>query len=299
MLKVIITGGSGFLGEIIAQHFINKKYQVTIISRSKPSFSLPIEWAKWDGETLGEWVKTMDGSDILINLAGKSVNCRYTPKAKEELMYSRVNSTKVIGEAFNIISSPPKIWFNASSATIFANNGKRSGENEIQGEGFSSDICRAWEKALYSVETPLTRKIALRLGLVMDEKGDLISYFKNIIKTGFGGPMGSGEQHISWLHYKDLLAAIDFMIDSSIDEPINLVSPTPTKNKDFMKAFRSQMKFPIGIPNASWMVKLGAAVVGTEAELVLYDRQVIPEKLVSEGFQFKFDEIKKALKDLI
>jgi len=299
MSKIIIAGGSGFLGEILTSHFANQEYQVVIISRSKPTFKNNFDWVRWDGKTLGDWVNTLDGADVLINLSGKSVNCRYTQKNKDLLVSSRIDSTKILGEALQKVAAPPKLWINPSSATIFANNGLRSGENEKQGIGFSQDLCRNWEKALFESNTPKIRKVALRMGLVLDEKGDLMIYFRNIIRTCFGGAMGSGKQHVSWLHYKDLISIIDFIIDNEIEGPINAVSPTPTPNKEFMKAFRKQIKFPIGIPTASWMVKLVASLVGTEAELVLYDRQILPERLLSEGFKFKYSVIEGALKDLV
>jgi len=299
MPKVVIAGGSGFLGEILTSHFANQEYKVTIVSRSKPTFKRNFDWLQWDGKTLGDWVNSLDGANILINLSGKSVNCRYTQKNKDLLVSSRIASTKILGEALQKIAVPPKVWINPSSATIFANNGVQSGENEKQGIGFSQDLCRNWEKTLFESNTPKVRKIALRMGLVLDEKGELMIYFGNIIKTYFGGAMGGGKQHVSWLHYKDLIGIIDFIIDNEIEGPINAVSPTPTPNKDFMKAFRKQMKFPIGIPTATWMVKLGAAIVGTEPELVLYDRQIIPERLLKEGFKFKYNTIEDALKDLV
>lgn len=299
MLNVIIAGGSGFLGKVLASHFTDKQYNVTIISRSKPGFHHYSRWMEWDGKTLGSWVECLNNADILINLSGKSVNCRYTEKNKQLLISSRVDSTNILGEALHIVSSPPKVWINASSATLFANNGQRSGEHAPHGIGFSVGICEQWEEALMQHETPQTRKIPLRMGLVLDEEGELMKYFRNIVYTGFGGKMGSGNQHISWLHYKDLVRIVDFIIDSNIEEPINAVSPTPTPNKVFMSAFRSAMKFWFGIPNAEWMIRFGTKVVGTEAELVLYDRQVIPEKLLASGFSFQFDTIDKALQDLL
>ncbi len=298
--RMVIAGGSGFIGEFATTHFSNNGYSVTILSRNKPSWNSNYDWIKWDGKTTGQWTNCLENVDVLINLSGKSVNCRYSEINKQLLISSRINSTQILGESITKCQTPPRLWLNASSATIHSNSSKPVGEDEHQAEGFSPDLCRLWEKTLYESNTPNTRKVALRMGLVLNSSGSTMTYFKTLARLGLGGTLGTGKQHISWIHWQDFIQALEWIIDSpKLNGPINLVSPTPTENRIFMKTLRRVLSVPIGIPAKEWMVQIGAFILGTSSELILWDRNVVPKKLIRSEFKFKFPTIDKALGHLL
>ncbi len=300
MSKIIITGGSGFVGEMALDHFTKQGHQVTLISRSKPTFNGSYEWFKWDGKSLGNWMTSLEGADIVLNLAGKSISCRYTEENKAALINSRLDSTKIVAEALNMVKNPPKLWMNASSATVHSNGPGPVGEDGHQEQGFSPDLVRAWESAFFVSNTPNVRKVALRMGLILDTTGSTMTVFKRLARLGLGGKMGIGNQHVAWLHKTDLLNMIDFIIENPLIEgPVNAVSPNPTPNRAFMKALRKNLGVPFGLPATKWMIKLGAAVIGTSSELVLWNRNVVPTKLINSDFRFKFPTIDIALRDLL
>ncbi|WP_136465088.1 TIGR01777 family oxidoreductase [Flagellimonas onchidii] len=301
MKKIVIAGGSGFLGNILIQNLKSYVEEIVVLSRkSKPSFE-NIRFIKWDGKTLSEWAKEIDDCTALINLSGRSVDCRYNKKNKAEILDSRINSTKVLGKAVEQSINPPEIWINSSTATIYRHSMDKK-MNELTGElgsGFSVEVAKTWEKAFFSCNTPKTRKVALRTSIVLGKEGGALAPIKNLVKLGFGGKQGSGKQFVSWIHEKDFARSILFIIKNNcITRVINLVAPTPTTNEALMKKIRDKIKIPFGIPLSTSLLEMGARLINTETELILKSRNVIPKKLIDAGYEHDFGALDSALDDL-
>jgi uncharacterized protein (TIGR01777 family) len=299
--KIVIAGGSGFLGKCVIRKFNNSNTEIVVLGRGKKSEIRNISYVQWDAENSGEWEKELEGSTAVINLVGKSVNCRYTDKNKKEIIASRVNATSILGKAIQNCSKPPKLWINAGSAAIFGDSGTiLKHEGSSVGDGFSPEVCKRWEQAFQEAETPFTRKVFLRIGLVFAKDAWVLKPFVNMAKLGIGGKIGSGEQFMTWIHVEDFLNLIDFVMKKEdISGILHCASPFPVTNKDFMKALRVSCKVPFGIPNPALLVRLGAILIGTEADLVLDGRKVVSKVLEEKQFNFKYPKIEQALKQLI
>lgn len=297
MKKIIIAGGTGFLGQVLKKHFTNQNYQVLILSRNPKSE----DEIHWNGKDLGDWTKKLENAEALINLSGKSVDCRYIDKNKKAIYDSRINTTNLLGLAVNLCDNPPKYWFNSSTATIYKSSFEKPNTEEdgVIGDDFSMNIAKSWERAFNDITTPKTKKVTLRTSIVMGEKGGAITPLKLLTKFGLGGKQASGNQKVSWIHEDDFVNAIQFLMDKNIEGVFNLCVPEPTDNKTLMKSLRTVMKIPFGIPHPIWSLKLGALFIGTETELVTKSRYVLPEKLLKNGFLFKYTNIKTALDDLL
>ncbi len=301
MKKIIIAGGTGFLGTSLANHYSNQDTEIIILTRGKSKIRGGIQYESWDGKTIGSWIKVIDNSDIVINLNGKSVDCRYTKKNKSLIYSTRLESTNILGQAILQCNTPPKLWINSASATIY----RHSVDKEMDeytgefGEGFSIDVCQKWEAAFNQFELKQTRKVILRTGIVLGKSGGPMKPLKMLAKLGFGGKQGSGEQYVSWLHEYDFVNIIDFIASNQdINGAYNITAPTPLPNSDFMKAIRQALKIRVGISMPRWLLELGAIITGTETELILKSRRVVPAKLLEAGYHFKFKEINKALFNL-
>jgi len=300
--KIIIAGGSGFLGNCIAEHFINKGYQIVILSRNQQLDRKGIHNVTWDAKTKGAWAAELEDADILINLTGKSVDCRYTESNKQLIYNSRIDSTNILGEVVKGLTSPPKLWVNAASATIYRHALDREMDEETGeiGEGFSVDVCEKWEKAFSNIDAPRTRKVILRIGIVLGKNGGALAPLKNLVKVGFGGKQGDGNQFFSWLHEKDFVGIIDHTItNDDIIGVYNATSPKPALNLQIMRELRKVIGIPFGLPMPKWLLKIGALIIRTETELILKSRRVVPRKLIQSGYKFQYDSIELALADLI
>ena len=297
-LKIVIAGGSGFLGSELKKYYLDQGYEVIILGRNKKNACVV-----WDGESLGEWAKAINGSDVLINLSGRSVDCRYNEKNKQEIFNSRSRSTAILGLAVSKAEKPPKLWMNASTATIYAaSQGERNDEEAgVIGEGFSVEVAKLWEKTFFEAEVPkCVRKICLRMTIILAESGPFVQVMKKIVKCRLGGKQGSGRQFFSWLHIKDFLEIVDWMIHNEKVEGIyNLASPNPEMNKDMMQCLRRACGVKIGLPAPEPLVHLGAFIMRTEAELPLKSRCVVPGRLLKEGYQFKYKKLDEALASLV
>jgi len=300
--KLILAGGTGFLGQAIIDRFNKQGTQIIIFTRGENKKIENISYIHWDGKTPGEWVKELEGSDVLINLTGKSVDCRYNEKNKKEIISSRVNATKVLGEAINKLADPPKVWLNSASATIYR-HAEDKAMDEYTGEpgtGFSVGVCQAWEEAFNEIKNPKTRKIALRISMVLGKGGGVIPVMKKVVKSGLGGKMGTGKQFISWIHEEDFLNALEHLIrNEQASGAYNLAAPEPIQNKKFMEVMRQQLNVKMGLPAMKWMLEIGAFFIGTETELILKSRRVVPGRLLKEGFVFKYPATELALKNLL
>lgn len=297
MNKIIIAAGTGFLGNVLAHHFQKKAADIVILTRGRSKIKNTVRYIHWDAKAMTGWERELEDADVLINLAGKSVDCRYTAKNKNEIIASRVDSTVILNKAVLQCTNPPKHWLNSSTATIYRHSIDKQ-MDEVNGEigfDFSMNVASMWEKAFFQTETPQTKKTALRTSIVLGKKGGVYVPLKKLAYLGFGGRQGSGEQFVSWIHEKDFARAVAFIIDKEMEGVVNVVSPEPIRNRNFMKALRNAKNIPFGIPIGTLLLKLGAKIIGTETELVLKSRNVIPKRLQENGFKFIYGEIEKAM----
>jgi uncharacterized protein (TIGR01777 family) len=310
VLHVVMPGGSGRVGRMLARHFHANCHSVVVFAR-RP-LRAPWRVITWDGVNPGSWIKELDGADVLINLVGRDVNCRYNAKNRQEIMESRVHSTHLLGEALNEVPHPPRLWMNASTATIYRHALDRSMDEytgEIGGNEpnvpsawrFSIQVATQWEKAFFAARTTNTRKIALRSAVTMSpDPGGIFDVLLRLVRFGIGGASGSGKQHVSWIHEQDFVRAIDHLIvNDQMADCINLAAPNPLSNTEFMHALRNAYGQKIGLRATEWMLELGAIFLRTETELILKSRRVVPVKLLESGFQFMFPDWPAAAQDLV
>ncbi|MGC4037152.1 MAG: DUF1731 domain-containing protein [Chitinophagaceae bacterium] len=352
--KIIIAGGTGFIGQGLARYF-GKENEIVILGRQSGDLhknlysskllstndGYNVRYVRWNSISKDiNWMKEINGADLIINLAGKSVNCRYHRKQKKEIIDSRVNTTKAIGEAIRLTKVKPALWINAASATIYKNTidkpndentgiisdlkkdnmpfnvvdsirhkknkiinairyGKNSDEYKKLDKDFSVEVCRIWEKTFFEELTPGTRKIALRTAITLGEGGVITPYF-NLCKLGLGGKHGSGKQMYTWVHIEDVARMIEWLFEKKDAHGIyNCAAPNAVTNTDFMRTMRKTTGHRIGLPAFSWMLEFGAFLIGTETELMLKSRWVIPAKAIKEGFDFKYKNLDDALHDIV
>ena len=291
--KVVIAGGTGFIGQYLEEKFMDLGFKVKIISRQPQHIS----WTNQAGI-----IDALDQSEMIINLAGKSVNCRYTDRNKKEILQSRSETTKILGNAILACKNPPPLWINSSTATIYrhAEDLPMTEERGEIGSGFSVDVAKAWEQSLFDLKLPQTRQVALRMAIVLGEKGGVMHHYINLVRYGLGGVQGSGKQMFSWIHIEDLYQIILFLQDNKdLSGVFNCSAPQPITNRVFMETLRNTMKRKFGLHSPKWMLEMGAFFMRTETELILKSRWVIPERLKKEGFRFTFDSIEKALQQIV
>jgi uncharacterized protein (TIGR01777 family) len=313
--KIILAGGTGFIGQALAARW-GKDNQLIILSRQSAGAQnnsykrkllsaaegYHITYWHWDGYSVEKhWANALEGADLVINLAGRSVNCRYTPRNKQEIFDSRTDATRAIGQAIREAVVPPKLWINAASATIYRHAQDRP-QDEYTGEyqnDFSVLVCKRWEKTFEEQRTPFTRKVALRIAITLGEGGVIVPYLR-LLKLGLGGRQGSGRQMYSWVHIEDLGRAAEWFLDHpELEGVYNVAAPGPVTNAYFMSALRRLTGHRLGLPAPAWLLKIGAAVIGTETELVLKSRWVVPTKLQETGFVFKYAQVDAALRSII
>lgn len=312
--KIIIAGGTGFIGQEMTKYF-GKENKIVILTRNtehaknnRNHFNLlvkedllNVQFIKWDIKTTGNWAKELENADLIINLAGRTVNCRYNEKNKKEIFDSRMDAVKTIGEAIRQCSCPPKLWINASSATIYRHATDRP-QDEYSVEfknDFSVEVCKLWEKTFFDQVTANTRKVALRMAITLGTGGVLIPYF-NLLKFGLGGKQGSGKQMFSWVHIEDTCRMIEWIKDKDTIEGVyNCSSPNPVTNKEFMQTLRKITSVTWGLPIYNWMLRIGALIIGTPAELILKSRWVLPTKMLETGFRYKYPFLPDALSGII
>ena len=299
--KLIIAAGTGFLGQVLVNHFKNKFEVIVILTRGKTETKNNIKYIHWDAKTLSGWETELESADVLINLAGKSVDCRYTDENKKEILASRIDSTAILNLAILSCTNPPKHWLNSSTATIYRHSEEQqmTEENGEIGDDFSMNVAKAWEQTFFEVPTKNSLKTALRTSIVLGKKGGAFIPLKRLTQIGFGGKNGRGNQYVSFIHEDDFARAVEFIIKKKMIGVVNVVAPNPVQNKDFMKQLRKEIGIPFGIPLSKSLLKFGAEIIKTEPELVLKSRNVIPKRLLDNGFEFKLGTIEKAFKKLL
>jgi uncharacterized protein (TIGR01777 family) len=309
-MKIIIPGGSGHVGHILARAFQRDGHEVVVLSRQP--VSAPWRVVAWDGRSLGDWTRELEGADAVINLAGRSVNCRYGGRNRREIMDSRVESTKIIGEAIANASRPPRLWLQASTATIYEHRFDAPNDDltGILGGGepgapdtwrFSIDVATTWERvANEATPLPHTRLVLLRSAIVMSpNRGGAFDMLLRLVRLGLGGRSGDGRQFVSWIHEDDFIRALYWLIDhQDISGPVNLAAPNPLPNRDFMRDLRQAWGTRLGLPATKWMLEIGAFFLSTETELILKSRYVVPTRMTQSGFSFRFPDWTRAAEDL-
>jgi uncharacterized protein (TIGR01777 family) len=321
-MRILIPGGSGQVGTVLARHLHGSGHEVTVLSRSpKPA---PWQTLTWDGLTPGPWIDELHRADAVIHLSGRSVNCRYTPENRRQIFDSRIKPTLLLGELIAASPTPPRIWMNASTSTFYRNafdlpqdeftgelgdlpseRGTREPATQPETWSFSIDVAHRWEQALAAHPTPHTRKIRLRSSMIMSpDPGGVFSVLSNLVRLGLGGKQGSGAQFVSWMHDLDLCRAMDLLLSQPevTDETggiVNLTAPEPLPNRDFMRILRRAWHMPLGLPAAEWMLEIGTFLMRTETELVLKSRRAVPTLLLKSGFEFSFPTWSAAAPDLV
>jgi uncharacterized protein len=300
--RLIIAGGSGFLGRSMARHFAAQGWDVVTLSRSRPTLPVPGRWVHWDGLRQGEWTRELDEAAALVNLAGRTVNCRYTAQNMLDIYTSRTETTRALGRAIQNVGSPPPVWLNSSTGTLYREARDRP-QDELSGEtghGFSVDVAQRWEAALNEFELPYTRRVALRTAMVFGVgAGGVMETTDRVVRLGLAGAMAGGGQYLSWIHDLDFNRALDFLIHGDLSGPVNVTAPGPLPNAEFLRAYREAWNVPIGIPSTAALIKLGALVLNSEAELLLKSRWTVPTRLLEAGFQFEYPEWPGAVRALV
>ncbi|MGG2461374.1 TIGR01777 family oxidoreductase [Streptomyces sp. RGM 3693] len=307
-MKVVLPGGTGQVGAILDRALTAAGHEVTVVTRH-PTRERDIGW---DGTTLGAWAEAVDGCDVVINLAGRSVSCRYTAGNLRAMMDSRVDSARVVGEAIAAAARPPRVWLQMSTATIYAHRfdaahdeatgvigGSEAGVPDYW--AYSVEIAKNWERAQAEARTPATRKVALRSAMVMSpDRGGVFDVLLRLARLGLGGPVAGGAQYVSWIHDEDFVRAVEFLIArDDVEGPVNLASPGPLPHREFMRALRAARGVPVGLPATRWMAELGAFALRTDTELLLKSRRVVPGRLRAAGFDFAHPEWERAAADLV
>lgn len=308
-MKIVLPGGNGQVGTLLARVFQLDGHEVVVLSRRL--FRAPWQVVVWDAKTVGGWAAELDGADVVINLAGRSVNCRYTPENRRLIKESRVLSTQAIGQAIASAKQPPRVWLQSSTATIYAHrydapNDELTGviggaEPDVPDTWrFSIDVAKSWEQAADDADTPQTRKVKLRSAMVMDpDPGGVFDVLLGLVRHGLGGTEGDGCQYLSWIHGADFIRALYWIMEREhLDGASNLSSPHPLPNAEFLRVLRQAWGIPLGLPAPEWLLEIGTRLLQTETELVLKSRCVVPTRLLQDGFVFQFPGWPEAAQDL-
>lgn len=314
-LRIVLPGGSGQVGRMLAQFFQDRGHHVTVLTRGP--YTAPWKTVHWDGEQTGEWIETLEGADVCINLAGRSVNCRYHAENRRKIYDSRMGTTRLLNHVIAGLDNPPRVWLNASTATIYRHaldrpmdeaTGELGGHELISKRrrapdtwNFSIRVAKDWETAFFETPTPRTRKVALRSAIVFSPlPGSTFAIFLSLVRVGLGGTQGTGRQFVSWIHETDFARAVEFLIDrEDMHGPVNVAAPHPLPNREFMAALREAWDMPNGLP-APWpLLEIGTFLMRTESELVLKSRRVVPGRLLEAGFLFEFRNWQEAADDLV
>lgn len=313
-MRIVIPGGSGHVGHILTRHFHAAGHEVTVLSRNpRPQPWRVVAWdARTDGRGAAAWVEALDGADVCINLTGRSVNCRYTERNRAEIYHSRIDSTRLLGGAIASLAHPPRVWLNASTATIYRHALDREmdeASGELGGDepgapaswNFSIRVAKDWETTFFAAQTPHTRKVAMRSAITMSpDAGSPFALLLRLAQLGLGGKNGSGRQFVSWVHDADFVRAVEWLIaHDEAEGVVNIASPHPLPNREFMRALRRACGQPVGLPAPAWAIEAAAMFLRTESELVLKSRRVVPGRLTEAGFTFQFPLWPEAARDLV
>lgn len=300
MAKIILAGGSGFLGRSLAAKLVAEGHEPVILSRFEHAAADGIGYRVWDGKTVADWANALEDAHAVVNLTGKSVDCRYTAANRSEIIASRVDSVHALQAAVERCTHPPKVWVQAASLAIYGNPGEAVCDEQAPlGDGFSADVCKRWESAFDGERAPGMRHVLLRIGFALGESGGALGKLAGLTRAYLGGAVGSGRQYISWIHIDDLNAMFLRSISSSeVSGIYNATGPAPVTNAAFMQALRTVLHRPYSPATPEWAVRIGALLMGTEAELALHGRRCIPARFLEQGFLFQHAELPAALRSI-
>src|SRR5215213_7013282 len=298
--RVVLAGGSGFLGRALAREFARAGYEPVVLTRKLRKNSR-VRQALWDGRTVGAWARELEGAAAVVNLAGRSVDCRHTPEHRREIVESRVDSVEVVGRAIRPCEEPPAVLVQAASLAVYGDAGRRvCCEDAPAGRGFPAEVCLRWEQVFDSLELPATRKVLLRIGFVLGRDGGALPLLARLARLYLGGTVGEGHQYISWLHLRDFCRLVLWCVEQESAAGVyNATGPCPVTNAEFMCELRCALKRPWSPRVPAWLVRLGAFFLRTEPALALEGRRCIPERLVEEHFKFLYTNLESALADLL
>ena len=299
--RIVIAGGSGFLGLNLARHLVSDACQVVVISRNRPPTEGPWTHATWDGRTLGDWIDHLDGAAAIVNLAGRTVDCIKTPDHCDEILRSRVEATRVLGQAMRAVDNPPPVWVQMSTAHRYGDSVEVTcDEDAAFGYGLAPIVGEAWEQAYAEGVLPNTRQVILRTSFVLGRTGGALQKLARLARLGLGGTVGGGRQGMSWIHERDMNRLFTrAMVDRTMQGAYMATAPNPVSNKEFMRTLRSAVRMPIGLPAYEWMVRLAAPLIlRTDPELALYGRYCVSRRLEEEGFKFDFPTLESALGEI-
>lgn len=298
--KLIIAGGTGSVGEALIHYFRDRYESIVVLTRGNRPASGNVRYVQWNARTIGPWTGELEGADVVVNLTGKSVNCRNTEENQKEIIRSRVDATRVLGQAIERCPAPPKHWINASAAAIYGNTGDRVvDEDSSWADDETANVSKQWEAAFNESDCPQTRKVVLRIGLVLQKNKGVVEVLSKLARVGLAGSVGSGRQYVSWIHEADFVRLVEWVVDNEhIFGAINAVSPDPVTNKEFMKGFREGLGVKVGLPAPGWATRIGAFLIGTNAELVLSGRRV-HSNVLSGNFSFLYPQYTSAIRHLL
>ena len=300
-MKIVISGASGYLGSVLAPFLAAQNHQIVLVARRDVGFPIPdgARFSRWDGENLGDWAREIDGADAVINLAGRSVNCRYNARNRREILESRLQTTRIVARAIGEAKNPPRVWLNASGAIYQDQRERDLDESGPLGKGFSVEVCKAWEAALFERDLPKTRRVALRIALIFGQTAPVFNVFARLAKLGLLGPQGDGGQYVSWIHERDCLRALAFLLENDLSGPVNVCAPHPLPNREFARELRRVFGVPFGLPAPKLAMEIGAIFLQTETELALKSRRAVPKRLLDAGFEFDFSKWNDAARNIV
>ncbi|HUC85631.1 MAG TPA: TIGR01777 family oxidoreductase [Candidatus Acidoferrales bacterium] len=298
--RIVIAGGSGFIGSTLAREFSARGSQVVVLTRSPRRRTDGVLELEWDGSAAGPWASLLDGADGLINLAGRNINCPHTPDNLREITASRVNSVKALAAALALVNTPPRVWVQASAVGFYGDTGSVArDESAPAGDDALARVCQQWEAAFASAHLASTRKVTLRIGTVLGRGSGALPLLRKLTRWFLGGPAGSGRQYLSWIHLADLAAMFQAAVeDDRFSGVFNSVAPNAVPNAQFMRELRRVLRRPWCPPAPGFVVKAGARLLGSDASLVLASQRCVPRRFLEAGFQFRFGDLALALKDL-
>ncbi len=298
--RIVLAGGSGFLGTFLGEQFQKVGYEVVVLGRGASRISNGTRFVTWDGKNLGSWINEIDGADVLVNLAGRSINCRFNSTNRSEILNSRIDSTTVLAKAIQQSKRPPALWVNSSTASLYRQAFDKPMDEwtgEI-GTGFTVDVGKKWEQSFFESDLASTRRVALRISIILGKHGGAMIPLRNITKFGLGGKQAGGKQMFSWIHEMDVFEIVRFLESHPVEGAVNCTAPNPVTNAEFMREMRQVIGMPIGLPAPLFILELGTRLLRTESELIVNSHWVLPARLLQEGFKFRFANLPDALKDL-
>jgi uncharacterized protein len=295
--RIVLAGGSGFIGQSLSPFLLSKNYEIIVLSRAESDLRDAVRSVHWDAKTLDDWLEFVNGAFAVVNLAGRSINCRHTPEHRREIIDSRVDSVRVLGQAIARCAQPPKVFVQIAGVGIYGDKGERiCDETTAPGDDFVTKVCEKWEAAFESVEPPATRKVLLRLGVVLGPNGGFLGLLGRLTRWFLGGQVGHGRQYLSWIHVADLSRIVLASIENrELTGVFNATSPNPVTNGEFMRELRRALHRPWSPPVPEFAARIGSWLMGTEADLALVSQRCVPKRFQENGFNFEFPELRDAL----